>query len=595
MKYVPLLNYPNISESRLESISPSLKISSINNPHVCWLDKGNDINVVNYSYWDGTKWAYKDIPKVYISNEDIVSSPSSLVLDNDDPIIAFSRKYVGGSNISRLSLATYDNTNTKWNFNDLDVDYEVGWIGVTKQDRGVEYSSSSSSQSDGFYCCSEKYTNNPIASGFSNWVLNGLNTGNDSGCRVFIQLANFSGTQVVYIRDISNNQLAVGVRVGAGTITITPLFSSGVYGTVNWDGVVAFTSGVPIELFCSEVSSSSSSLTSYSLSLSSSSSTSYSLSHSSSSSSSVLLSSSSSMNDASYFVTVYDITNSLFKVYSVSDVWRLMGSKSAILTNYSSIRVGSSGDNISIAYLDDTSIQYDFFDLYLEQWKFGSFTTLTPSTLYGDIIDMDMVGYNIEDDARCSVVWSSNTSSYSYLNGAICSEDGSFWEIDSSSYNIESSSIDVVASDSNYVINGYKKVGVSINNGLTNIFATGSNSKLFSLTLGNTWTENLIDIEGISNGIVTSDIRTEYNSGVKVVLASDSGDIYYFEPSVNSSFPLSTPEVVFISQKSGYKANYSLGLLSGDNILDMYDNVAGDILRDGKGPLLITSNKITPP
>ena len=142
MKYIPISNRPNVSETRLTSISPSLRIDDRGYPHISWLEQQEGSNEVHYSYWDGLKWSYKGIPEVYLSESEITSSPDSLVLDgNNKPVIVFSRKSANGS---VLTLADYG---SKWDFNELEVTYDASWIGLIRYDRDIAYSSSSSSSS----------------------------------------------------------------------------------------------------------------------------------------------------------------------------------------------------------------------------------------------------------------------------------------------------------------------------------------------------------------------------------------------------------------------------------------------------------------
>jgi len=142
MKYSALGNKPNISQSRSPCTSPSLQLDSRGFPCISYLIEKNGYNEVNYMFWDGITWNFKDVPMVYNSKDDIVYSPNSLVLDSsENPVIVFARRRAGGS---KLYFCTYTN---QWNFKTLDVGYNVGWIGVVRYDRNIDtdYSSSSTS------------------------------------------------------------------------------------------------------------------------------------------------------------------------------------------------------------------------------------------------------------------------------------------------------------------------------------------------------------------------------------------------------------------------------------------------------------------
>jgi hypothetical protein len=145
MKYVALKNKPNLSESRLENVSPSLKLDSRDFPCISWLGRRNEANEVNCRYWDGLQWSFNGIPTVYQSKETIIYSPNSLVLDSEEnPVIAFSRRSALGS---KHAIATSPLMNGDWSFNEFDVDYETQWIGVIKYGYETDVSSSSSSSS----------------------------------------------------------------------------------------------------------------------------------------------------------------------------------------------------------------------------------------------------------------------------------------------------------------------------------------------------------------------------------------------------------------------------------------------------------------
>jgi hypothetical protein len=471
-------------------------------PHVSWLDVGNNINNVNYTYWSGTQWSFYDIPKIYISNESIVFSPNALVLDSlNSPLITFARKLGSGS---RLSFASY---NTEWIFSDLDVTYDVGWIGLIRYDGHID-----------------------------------------------------------------------------------PGFSSS--------------------------SSQSLSMSSYSISSSSS-------SLESESSLSTLSSSSSSYSHVVYYVCVYDSTNELFKVYSVvNGTWTLFTSIAATVNNFESLRIDRCGRRMGIAYVDNGSlsssssgsyhsgtIKYNFLDLDLDlnPWSFATFQDLNYSLSCGEIIDMDMKGYYEEDASIIAFGWISRTSDTSYVCSVLADNNGTETPSNIITPIVESQVINLIV-PSDYIVNSYRKIALCLDNSnLIRMFASGAVSKLFRLFSGGGtrfWYLDPADISGISNGIVPTYLGMEFSTDTKLVIAADSGDVYYFEQSESAgssssstdpTFPLSTPDLVLANDKYAYRADYSIGALSGMDIAGTYSNIAGEILRDSERPLLITSNPVTPP
>jgi hypothetical protein len=503
MKYTPLNNQPNISLSRLESISPSLKMDSNGYPHVSWLDVGNNINNVNYTYWNGISWSFYDIPKIYISNESIIFSPNALVLDSlNSPLITFARKSGSGS---RLSFASY---NTEWVFSDLDVTYDVGWIGLIRYDGHID-----------------------------------------------------------------------------------PDFSS--------------SSSLSFSSISSGISSSSSSLESKS-------------------SNSSLSSSSSSYSHVVYYVCVYDVTNELFKIYSVvNGSWDItpVSSPAATVNNFESLRIDRCGRRLGIAYVDNGSlsssssgsyhsgtIKYNFLDLDdFSTWSFVDFQDLNYSLSYGEIIDMDMKGYYEEDASIIAFGWVSRTSDTSYVCSVLADNNGTETPSNYVTEVVESQVINLIV-PSDYIVNSYRKIALCIGgSNLIRMVASGAVSKFFQLFSGGGtrfWYLDPVDISGISDGIVPTYLGMEFSSDTKLVIAADSGDIYYFEESAGSSsssdeygatFPLSTPDLVLANEEWAYRADYSIGALSGADIAGTYGNIAGEILRDSERPLLITSNPVTPP
>jgi len=157
---------------------------------------------------------------------------------------------------------------------------------------------SSSSESSDSLCCI-----NPICVGsncthFSTWIFSGMTHGNTDNCILYVVFDEVE-TNEQQVRIYSDAEfaslVAAGQRLGLGTITLSQRNSSGLSGTVTWDGVFV-TGSVTAILDCDESSSSSSSSFS---SLSSSSSSSSSLTSDSSSSSSSSISSSSSSSQSS--------------------------------------------------------------------------------------------------------------------------------------------------------------------------------------------------------------------------------------------------------------------------------------------------------
>ena len=105
----------------------------------------------------------------------------------------------------------------------------------------------------------------------------------------------------------------------------------------------------------------------------------------------------------------------------------------------------------------------------------------------------------------------------------------------------------------------------------------------------------LINIEGISNGIVPNYLRCGFYNGddsVNIVLGVNSNDIYYFVPSSSSTFPVSTPDMLLLNDEWVYHTAFSSGELSGTNVAEVYNANTGNVLKDQEKSVLISTSDI---
>jgi len=467
-------------------------------PHIVWLDRKSGHNEVRYSFWDGLKWAYHEDPIIYISENEIVPTPNSLVLDSDSyPVIAFARR--SGTGFT-LSLASYYKG---WSFNELSVNYDVSWIGVVEHGGGLKFSSSSSSSSSSIVTTSSS--------------------------------------------ESSKSSESLG-----------------------------------------NVSSSTSSLSSNSSSSSSSVDSSSSSSVDSSSSSS-----SSSYDDAVYFIVVY--SGKTFRIYSVKDSgWTLLGSMVDDTVEVETLRIDICGKEVGIVFRnDDEWLSYNFFNVDSRSWAFTAFRSVGFVQFFGSVLDFSIKGFHEEDVGWITLAWASRSTNSFYLGCVKISDKGEELSFGLATPIIELSTISVTTS-STYLVNGYRAVGVSLDEYKDpRVFVTGSASKLFSFSsISNAWQSDLVEIDAPNSGLVVSGLQTEYSTDVKVSIASDSGDIYYFEsdPALET-FPVSTPDMMVLNESYPYHAEYKNGILQGVNVLGLFDNTCGAILKDTERPILITPDE----
>ena len=311
------------------------------------------------------------------------------------------------------------------------------------------------------------------------------------------------------------------------------------------------------------------------------------LDHSSSSSSQ------SSETETNHYVVVYDSTNAKFRFYNATSGWLEYSSKLALVDDFSQIKISSCGQSyVGVAYVYDSRIiKYNFVNT--SGWAISSFVSMASSQLYGSIIDMDFKGYFDNGKAYMTFGWLSRTLNTFYINSEACYYNPSVpfttTELPTDGINtvIESNDIDVISS--NYIINGYGKIGLCLKGLNPRLVAMGASAKIF--TLDGTWSNDLIDISGISNGIVTDYLDVVYSdNSVKISITADSGNIYYFESDSSETFPISNPNMILLSEEWGFDTYFYPEMLVGDNIPEAYDNLIGGILKDAKTPLLITSN-----
>ena len=140
MKFTPLDNQPNVSRSRFDKLSLSMRLDTRGFAHLSWVEQKLGHNEVHYTFWDGLQWAQLGNGIVGCSEMDVLSSVDGITLDDDRPIIVFARNKSTGSSLN----TSYINADG-WLNSEIEVSYDVSWIGVTKTNRIVEFSSSSGS------------------------------------------------------------------------------------------------------------------------------------------------------------------------------------------------------------------------------------------------------------------------------------------------------------------------------------------------------------------------------------------------------------------------------------------------------------------
>lgn len=169
MKLLPLGNKPNISSTNHGS-NVSMELDSRGHPHITWFENKNGHNEIHYTFWDGQQWTCHNQSMVGWADE-LVSSGNSILLDSQEkPYIVFSRKLPDSQ--SAISLVTTEDD--KWILDELDVNYDITWVGILRYDYNI-YDSSSS------YTSSSSSSNNSSSSSVDS---SSSSSGNDA--KIFI-------------------------------------------------------------------------------------------------------------------------------------------------------------------------------------------------------------------------------------------------------------------------------------------------------------------------------------------------------------------------------------------------------------------------
>jgi hypothetical protein len=296
-------------------------------------------------------------------------------------------------------------------------------------------------------------------------------------------------------------------------------------------------------------------------------------------------------------LVVYDDTSEEFKIYGITDaVWTLLGSKAAVVSDFSVIRAAVCGRQLGLAFHDGSKISYNFFDLDSLAWAFASFKDLAASSTYGDISEMTIAGGFKEDETLMFFGWVSCDSDTTYLVSMQANYLGVEVATDLSSPVIESRSITVQTS-SEYIVNGYRNLAMDWANDNVSLIAIGAISNLFSISVAGSsreWSTSSVEIDGLSNGVAPTSVSI-LSGSIYVALADMSGDVYYFEQSSDPSSQVSDVDIVLMNEEWMYVAPYQDGALDGDNIAGVYDTYVGSVLGDSKKRLAITHSQIDNP
>jgi hypothetical protein len=603
MKFTPLNHQPNISNIGFESASPSMQLDSRGFPHISWLDKKQGHNAINYRFWDGLKWSQLEDSIIDRSEEEIINSNNSIILENDSPILAFSKRDVNGS----LLTVTYQSEG-EWIKSQLSVDYDTKWIGIVALIEGLAFlsSSSSSGSSLGYSTSSSSSSSSSSSNRHSSSSL-GYSTSSSSSSSSWYYSTSSSSSSLQYSTSSSSSSQEYSTSSSSISSGDSSSSSSNGYSTSSSSSSLGHStsSSSSGEYSTSSSSNSSSSLSSVGYSTSSSSSSSgssvgYSSSSSSlvystsssSSSGSESSSSSSSLDNGNMIVCTLDSDGEL-RIYkwSKSRGWSYIIGFTSPIVDYSTFKISSTNDVVGLAYLKDDSIYYNFFDVNSGLWSFIDFDSV--AILNEDIIDFDADAYNNEHLCVLSLAWLSDSTNNFYVRHINVDSDGN-QGVDDSSNTIVHARAKTVQSDT-YIVNGFNSISV-FNDAFKkpNILASGAETIFYYKD--SVWGIDEVDINGSCDGFVPSscNIMLDYEDNVKFSFGSNGG-IYYFEQSEDDGFDMSSPSLVILNANNLFLTKWECGNLIGDELSCIYKNKSGDILRESLKKVVVVVNETYDP
>ncbi|MHA2023161.1 MAG: hypothetical protein ACTSWQ_05830, partial [Candidatus Thorarchaeota archaeon] len=172
------------------------------------------------------------------------------------------------------------------------------------------------------------------------------------------------------------------------------------------------------------------------------------------------------------------------------------------------------GRRVGVFYTDNHDMNYNFFDLDNENWSFGSFKPLSVSKTFGNYIDVAIAGDSLHDEGRISIAWTSMDNGYTYLNMARVRSDGAENMV-GTSWHIETVPQTVVT-DGDYLIDGYKKLAVFVDDDLE-VIGVGSKSSRFTWD-GVDWEKEGVDFQFVNGGFVFDDVKIVEDGNMRMIL-----------------------------------------------------------------------------
>ncbi len=302
--------------------------------------------------------------------------------------------------------------------------------------------------------------------------------------------------------------------------------------------------------------------------------------------------SSSSMDGGNLIISTLDSNGGLMIYkWSKSMGWDNISDFSDSIVDYSKFKIGSTNNMVGFCYLKDDSIYYNFFDTNSESWSFIDFDSV--SNLNESIIDFDIDAYSNLDVGVLSLAWLSDGINNFYVRHTNVDSDGN-QGIDDSSDTIVHERTKTVQSDT-YIVNGFNSISV-FNDAFKkpNILASGAETIFYYKD--SVWEIDEVDINGSCDGFIplSCKIKLDDEDNVKFSFSSNGG-IYYFEHSEDDGFDMSSPSLVVLNANNLFLVNWKCNNLIGNELMCIYNNKSGDILRESLKKVAVVVNETYDP
>jgi hypothetical protein len=565
MKFTPL-KFANVSNTMLNSSSPSMELDGRGFPHISWMEEKEGHWNLNYKFWDGQEWGFFDYSQaVFRSNKNIINSSFNLTLIDDDPFLC-----CAVDNESDFLVKYFNLKNGKWVENSFTYNGRIKWIGcfsfkkLNITDEIINSSSSSFDSSSSISSLNSLSSSSSIDSSSSSSI--------DSSSSS--SLSSLSSSSSVDSSSSSSKSFSSVSSSSSSSYSLSSLSSSS-----------SVDSSSSSSKSFSSVSSSSSSASSLS-SLSSDSSLS-----SLSSSSSDISSSSSSYLDNDLFLVIYDENNNLKIFQDDIEITSIV----VTIDDVNTIQISSVNKLLAISFVNET-INYNFFNICTLNFENISFQEVFE--INNEIVDYNMSHTIISNLNSLMFSWIEKDSYSFNVKNIIVNLDNNISYVSSGSL-IDSKLITVSSLNDDYKNFGYNWISnssfdmKSLETDL-GIFVAGSKKSIYKYNFEiNSFEQENVNFNFNEGGVkIGKPILKNFNEQLKLCF-SDDKNIYFLKSESEIENEYNEEIIILGNQRAKYgffnsNANSNFENLEFDCT---WNNKTGDILYETKRPILITGDE----